>query len=77
MRRIGAIVRVEVAKDEVAEHGGIGVDAQNVWLRFGVIASDRPLPTASTKTRSVTSSRVSTLSTSGNGMAAEVARIAC
>src|SRR6185436_5493134 len=43
---------------------------QNVWLTLGAIASERPVPTASTNTRSLTSMRLSMLSTSGNGVGA-------
>ena len=45
---------------------------QKLWFVYGAIASDQPLPTASTNTRSEVSSSVSALSTSGNGVGALV-----
>ena len=46
---------------------------QSVWLVCGAIASDSPVPTASTNTRSEVSSRLSALSTYGNGTVCVVA----
>ena len=45
---------------------------QKVRFTLGAIASEKPVPMASTNTRSLTSSRLSALSTNGNGAVAAV-----
>src|SRR5690242_12588767 len=69
-RNLGEAVRALAASQRVTKSRKTLASAstpQKLWLVLGAMAVDRPLPIASTKTRSLTSSRLCALSTKGNG----------